>query len=124
MTRTFKNKKTINSAVDGEKQQLNITLYSSSDDTYHHFCVPQQMTVDAFLELALERLSQGEGAERVQALRRYYEPVLELHCREDNRELPGENPLLEAGLSDQAVCRIAARPRKERIMFCSYSNYS
>ncbi len=82
------------------------------------------MTVAAFLELALEHLSQGEGAERVQTLRLYYDPVLELHCNNDGQELPGDKTLIEAGLSNHAVCRIAARPRKERIMFCSYSNYS
>ena len=123
MTKSSRDRRGKKSAAQDTEQTLNISLYSNSDDRHHHFCVPAQITVTAFLELALERLSQGEGAERVQALMRYYEPVLELHCTEDNRELPGDKTLIEAGLCDHAVCRIAARPRKERIMFCN-TDYS
>lgn len=124
MTGTSKYQQGKKGSAEGDRQQLNIIIYSSSDNTNHHFCVSPHMTVAAFLELALERLNQGEGAERVQLLRRYYEPVLELHSGGESRELPCDKGLLEAGVSDQAVCRIAARPRKERIMFCSSPSYS
>lgn len=109
------------SAAENDGTLLNVILYSRSDNAHHRFCVPAQMSVGEFLELALRHLGQGEGAARVEALRRYYEPELELQDREGDRELPREQSLSEAGVSDQAVCQIAARPRKERIMFCSYS---
>ena len=82
------------------------------------------MTVSDFLELALERLGQGKGAERVHKLKDNYEPVLELPSPDGGRELPADKSLLEAGVFDHAICRIVARPRKERIMFCRYSDYS
>ena len=109
------------SAANNDGPLLNIILYSTSDNAHYHFCVPEQMSVDAFLEFALTRLSEEQGAERVEALRRYYEPVLEMQGRDGNIELAGEKSLIEAGVSNQSVCQIAARPRKERIMFCSYS---
>jgi len=99
---------------------LHLILYSNSDNAYHPFHVPAQMTVAAFLELALARLSEGDGAKRVEALKRYYLPVLELQETEGERELPSHLSLAEAGVGDEAVCRIVARPLKERIMFCSY----
>jgi hypothetical protein len=114
------NLKSAGTAPYDEQVQLNLTLYSNSDDAYHQFRVPAQMTVAAFVELALERLSAGGGAERVRALKRYYQPVLELQERGGERELPSELSLADSGVSDAAVCRIAARPLKERLMFCSY----
>lgn len=104
-----------------EKPQIHLILYSNSDYSHHHFCVPADMQVADFLELALERLARGKGAERVRALKENYEPVLELPSPEGERELANDISLAEAGVTDQAICRIAARPRKERIMFCRYS---
>lgn len=100
--------------------RLNLTLYSNSDDAHHDFRVPREMKVAAFLELALARLSEGGGAERVEALKRYYQPVLELHSPEGERELPPQATLAEAEVTEGAILRIAARPLKERIMFCRY----
>lgn len=97
---------------------LQLLLYSNSDDRYHPFHVSAQMKVGTFLELALARLAEGDGAQRVEALRNYYQPVLEL--QDEGRELPQQTTLAEAGIADGTVCRIAARPLKERIMFCSY----
>lgn len=102
--------------------QLNITLYSSSDHSHHGFCVPAEMQVGDFLELALERLAQGEGAERVRALRENYQPVLEMPSAKGGRELPDDVSLTEAGVCDHTICRIVARPRKECIMFCRYAH--
>lgn len=104
--------------------QLNLTLHSSSDHAHHGFCVSARMTVGDFLELALDRLAQGNGAERVRDLRNNYEPVLELPSPDGGRELPADKTLAEAGVFNHAICRIVARPLKERIMFCRYSNYS
>jgi hypothetical protein len=98
--------------------ELQLILHSSSDNSHHRFQVPPDMQVSEFLELALDRLAEGEGAERVAALRRYYQPVLELEG--EGQELPLHLTLAEAGVNHEAVCRIAARPLKERIMFCSY----
>lgn len=103
-----------------DKSELTLILFSNSDDTYHHFQVPAQMTVEAFLELALEKLSEGGAAKRVAALKRYYLPVLELQERDGEQELPSHLSLADAGVYNEAVCRIAARPLKERIMFCRY----
>ena len=101
--------------------KLNLTLYSSSDHRHHGFCVPARMRVGEFLEFALERLARGKGAERVRILRENYQPVLEIPSSEGGRELPDDVILAEAGVCDHAICRIVARPRKERIMFCRYS---
>jgi len=78
------------------------------------------MTVADFLELAMAKLGEGDGAERVEALKRYYQPVLEIQTRRGDQEVASNVTLAEAGLSNEAVCRIAARPLKERLMFCSY----
>ncbi len=107
-----------------KEPQLTLTLYSSSDYTHHRFSVPARTTVSDFLELALERLGRGKGAERVQELRDNYEPVLELPSPDGGLELSPDKSLFEAGVFNHAVCRIVARPRKDRIMFCRYSNYS
>ena len=107
--------------TDNDEPQLDIIVYSRSDNAHHRFSVSARMSVGEFLDLALTHLARGEGGERVEALRRYYDPVLELQRRDGNRELAPEQSLLEAGLQDEVVCEIAARPRKERIMFCSYS---
>lgn len=99
---------------------LSLTLLSSSDNTPHQFNVSPEMKVAAFLELALAKLSEGNGAKRVEALKRYYQPVLELQARDGGRELETQASLAEEGVRDGAVFRIAARPLKERIMFCRY----
>lgn len=123
MNEIFRHKNAIKNIADNEPQ-LNLTLYSRSDYSHHSFCVPAQMTVGDFLELALERLAQGKGADRVQALMSDYAPVLEIPTPDGGRELPDDKTLAEAGVFDHAICRIIAKPRKERIMFCRYSNYS
>ena len=121
MKKTCRNGSAPVAAATDSGAQLTIILHSDSDNTRHRFSVPERMSVAGFLELALTRLSEEQGAARVEALRRCYDPVLELQSPEGNRELPPDLDLKEAGVGDQAVCRIAARPRKERIMFCSYS---
>jgi len=99
---------------------LTLILYSNSDNTYHPFTVPAKMTVAAFLDLAMAKLSEGDGAERVEALKRYYQPVLEIQTPGGEHELPPNMTLADAGIENETVCRIAARPLKERLMFCSY----
>jgi hypothetical protein len=103
-----------------KQSELKLIVFSSSDNTYHPFHVDAQMTVEAFLELALTKLSEGTGAGRVAALKRYYQPVLEVQERSGDRELPPALSLADAGLGNESVCRIAAHPLKERLMFCSY----
>ncbi len=110
--------------VKSNERQINLTIYSSSDFTHYAFCLPARMVVRDFIELALKRLARGKGAERVQELKNNYEPVLELPTPEGGRELPSDISLFEAGVFDHAICRIVARPRKERIMFCRYTDYS
>ncbi len=111
-------------SIEGNEPQLHFSLYCSSDDAHHDFSVPAQMTVGDFIELALEQLAKGEGGTRIEALRANYQPVLELATPAGNRELPADKSLLEAGVHEQAVCRISGRLRKDRALFCRYSNYS
>lgn len=108
------------SALPEGQEILTLLLHSNSDNAYHEFHLSSQMTVAAFLEMALKRLSEGDGAERVAALKRYYQPILEIQESRGERELPPQLTLAEASVSNGAVCRIAARPLKKRIMGCSY----
>lgn len=111
-------------SLSQNESNLNLTLYSSTDHTHHTFCVPAEMRVGEFLELALEQLAHGNNEEQVRTLRENYQPVLEIPSDEGGRELPDNITLAESGLNNHAICRIVARPRKERIMFCRYANYS
>jgi hypothetical protein len=104
-----------------EQSVLNLTLLCNSDNACHYFRIPSGTKISAFLDLALAKLSEGDGAERVEALKQYYQPILEL-LREDGSsiELPSHLSLAQTELSNGATVRIAAHPLKERIMFCSH----
>lgn len=103
-------------------EELRVTLHSQSDDTYHHFYVSPKLTVAELTQVALNTLAQGPNRQRVLEMLECYEPVLELFDEErEENILAAEQSLQQAGLSNNAVFRIAAQPRKEKIMFCRYS---
>lgn len=96
---------------------INLILHSSADDSLHHFRLPATMHVADFVELALARLAKHLGKERVEMMRRYYQPVLQLIG--DERELSPEITLAEAGIGAEVHCHLAARPRKDRMICCA-----
>lgn len=99
-----------------------ITVLFHSDHSQRHFSVSPQLRVGDFLEQLLQELAQGEQAERVKRLRECYEPVLELLRDGEGIELDKTESLIGAGVGDHAVCQIAARPIKEKMMFCRYTS--
>lgn len=105
---------------NGSGGRIRVIVESRSVPGKHLFEVSPGLAVGAFLNRVLERLAQGDSAERVQAMLECYEPVLELVTGETAKPLNSSMTLEHAGVADQAVCRIAARPRKEKIMFCRH----
>ena len=102
--------------------QVTVQLICHSDNSQHNFTASPDLLIGTFLEQILEKLSQGENSERMSQLRECYEPVLELVVNGEGIELQSEQSLTEAGLSDNATCQIAARPLKEKLLFCRYAN--
>ncbi len=104
-----------------DRSVLTLTLLCSSDSACHLFRIPSKTKVSAFVDLALKKLGEGEGAERVEALKQYYQPVLEWQKEDGSSvELPAHLSLAQTELGDGATVRIAAHPLKERIMFCCH----
>lgn len=85
-----------------------------------HFDVDPHLPVHALVEQVLDRLAEGENAEHVKTMRRYYSPVLEMVQQDSAIPLNSSDTIEQAGITDQSLCRIAAKPRKDRIMFCSH----
>ena len=109
----------MNALKNTANETIRIIIECHTEPGMFQFDVQPQLSIDQFLGEVLDKLSQGSNAERVRNMRQYYEPILE-HCT-DNATIPldGALTLDQAGLQDQSVCRIAARPLKERIMFCN-----
>lgn len=84
-----------------------------------YFEVEAQLPVHRFVEKVLATLGTGEKAEQVRVMQAYYEPVLELVRDGSAIALNSRATLQQAGIRDQALCRISAKPRKERMMCCS-----
>ncbi len=101
---------------------IDITLLCHSDNSEYHFSVSPHLPIGELLEQALEGLAQGDNAERMRQLRDNYEPVLELLIDNEVIELKNNQTLAKAGIRTNATCQIAARPLKEKLMFCRYAN--
>lgn len=101
---------------DGE---ITVTIDCRTHPGRFHFEVSPQLEIREFLHRVLTRLSEGENGDEVKNMQNYYEPVLELCAGQATLPLDSQLTLGEAGVEDKAVCRISAKPRKERIMFCN-----
>jgi hypothetical protein len=101
---------------------INITVLCHADNSQQHFSTQAHLRIGEFLEQILEQLAQGEDAERLAQLCNNYEPVLEMVIDGEGIELENGDTLAEAGVGDNAICQIAARPLKEKLMFCRYAN--
>ncbi len=105
-------------------QALSLTLLSHHDNSQQRLEVHADLHISEFLEQLLASLAEGENRERVAQMRKCYEPVLELVRRGSELELEGELTLKEAGIVDGDTIQIAARPLKEKLLFCRYSKLS
>ncbi|HEY9148157.1 MAG TPA: hypothetical protein VIQ22_04020 [Gammaproteobacteria bacterium] len=97
--------------------QIAVDCHSCPERLY--FEVEVKLPVQHFIEKVLAALSTGENAEQVSTMQTYYEPVLELISDNGAIALDSRATLHQAGVRDQALCRISAKPRKERMMCCS-----
>lgn len=113
-------KKRTGTKVDSHRAVTTIRVmvdcHNSPDRLY--FDVEPQLPVNALVEQVLERLAVGENADHVNTMRQYYSPVLELLQDGNATPLSNNDTIQQSGITDQSLCRIAAKPRKERIMFC------
>lgn len=97
--------------------QIAVDCHSCPEPLY--FEVEAQLPVHRFVEKVLAALGTGENAEQIRRMQTYYEPVLELVSDGSAIALDSRATLQQAGIRDQALCRISAKPRKERMMCCS-----
>ncbi|MFO7592601.1 MAG: hypothetical protein R6X15_00960 [Pseudomonadota bacterium] len=103
----------------GAAGTIRVTVDCHNSPNRLHFDVDPHLPVHALVKQVLDLLAEGENAEHVNMMRRYYSPVLEL-VREDSAiPLSSSDTIRQAGIADQSLCRIAAEPRKDRFMFCS-----
>lgn len=100
---------------------IRVTIECNTAPGIFHFEVHPSQLIREFLHHVLETLAQGENRARVTSMQSYYEPVLELCEGSTSLPLDSSMTLEQAGIEDKSICRIAAKPRKERIMFCSNS---
>lgn len=100
-------------------ETITVTIECHTDPGTFHFDVSSQMSISQFLQQVLSTLAQGEHAKRVKNMQNYYEPVLELCAGKASLPLDSSMTLAQAGIENKSVCRIAAKPLKERIMFCN-----
>jgi len=98
---------------------ITVTIDCHSNPGEFHFAVPGEIMIRDFLALILEKLAEGENGTRVKNMQSYYEPILELCAGDTTLPLDSDLSLLDAGVKDKAVCKISAKPLKERIMFCN-----
>lgn len=112
----------INTSTAHTNTSITITLRLHSDNSQRRFTASPHLRIDRFLEQILEELAQGENSDRVRQLRECYEPVLELFIDGEASELENTQTLSEAGVGENAICQIAARPLKEKLMFCRYAS--
>lgn len=97
---------------------LRVTVDCHNSPGRLHFEVDPHLPVHDLVEQVLERLAEGGNAEQVNTMRRYYSPVLELLQEDGAVPLSSSDTVRQAGITDRSLCRIAAKPRKDRIMFC------
>jgi phosphotransferase system HPr-like phosphotransfer protein len=102
--------------------EITINLYCHGDNSHSHFTISPQLSVGELLRHMLVNLARGKHATRLQQFCDNYEPVLELLQDDGAIELENEMSLAAAGVGNNATCQIAARPLKERLMFCRYAS--
>jgi hypothetical protein len=100
---------------------IGVNLLSQSAGTRLRFDVSTTLSVSSFVEQALEQLAAGQNRVRVEQMREYYQPVLELVEHGRSIELDASLTLAEVGLRDNATLQIAARPLKDKLLFCRYT---
>lgn len=112
----------ISTSSSGDNNTITITLLYHTDNSQLHFTVQPKLYIQDFLKQILNKLAQGENAARVEQLCNNYEPVLEVLINGEGIELKSDQTLAEAGIGNNAICQIAARPLKEKLMFCRYAS--
>ena len=105
-------------------QPISLTLLCHHDNTQQQFKVYAELRIKDFLEQLLESLARGENGVRIAQMRECYEPVLELIRGTNEVELIDDQTLAEAGVIEGDTLQIAARPLKEKLLFCRYSSLS
>ena len=100
---------------------ISLTLLSQHSDRQLQFHTTPSQLIGAFLEQVLDRLELDEGGKRVAELRNNYEPAMELVCADKTIELQNDTTLAAAGVKDGDSFHIAARPIKEKVLFCRYA---
>ena len=103
---------------------ISLTLLSHHNNSQQLLEVCADLPIAEFLEQLLESLAKGENGERVEQMRECYEPVLELVRCGNEVELINDQTLAEAGVIEGDTVQIAARPLKEKLLFCRYSALS
>jgi hypothetical protein len=111
-----------NTSASQAQTAITITLLRRSDNSQSRITASPQLRIGAFLEQILNELAQGENGDRIRQLRECYEPVLELLIDGEGTELDNNRTLSEAGVGENAICQIAARPLKKKMMFCRYAS--
>lgn len=93
---------------------VTFTVASSTDGADHLVRAPVNMQVWDFVYLFLRKLEDGPAAERVRALNRQFDPILQLGKDGHFIDIGNSLTLTHAGIIDGALCRIRGEPRKER----------
>ncbi len=99
-----------------------LTLLCHRDNTQHQLCACHQQTVEELLEQLLQLLAKGENPEQLAQMHECYTPVLERLCEGEGIALDNALSLEEAGVCPGDTLQIAAKPRKEKLLFCRYSD--
>lgn len=108
--------------ISGESpsnETITVTIECHTEPGFFHFTVSPKLGIVPFLTQVLDTLAHGDNAERVRNMQNYYEPVLELCAGSATIPLDSTMTLQQAGVEHHSICRISAKPRKERIMFCN-----
>jgi hypothetical protein len=101
------------------EESITVCIESQTEPGKIHFEVSPQLAIREFLLHVLDKLAECGNADRVKNMQNYYEPVLELCVGDTTLPLDSEMTLEQAGVENEAVCCISAKPLKERIMFCN-----
>ncbi len=103
---------------------ISLTLLSHHDNSQQSLHVSADLQISEFIEQLLDSLSRGKNDERIAQMRECYEPVLELVKNGASEALESHQTLAEAGVVEGDTLQIAARPLKEKLLFCRYSKLS
>ncbi len=101
------------------EESITVYIESQSEAGTMHFEVSSHLGISEFLMQVLDKLAECGNEERVRTMQNYYEPVLELCNGNATLPLDSDMTLHQAGVGSNATCRIAAKPLKERLMFCN-----